>query len=217
MATLNQLVARTAERMSMVGGTGIQLYGEDRIAEMIQHKFDILFDEAWWPQFMAWYQWTLDGSTGIVTTDLTDILKRFEDIRIIYPEDSNVSLTLLPTTINPFELGGTVPVHYEGSTNAARRFLVWPKAASGDIIVHVRIKPDTYTGDQTVDFDDQALILGATYDYLEDDGTNPAATDKFQGLFESRVQQLKKNLTQAPMALDPLTRLPSTFTFTALP
>ena len=201
----------------MVSGTGIQLYAEDRIAEMIQHKFDILFDDAWWPQFLEWYQWTLDATTGIVTTDLTDIVKRFADIRVIYIEGTNTPLTLLPTTLNPLELAGTTPIHYHGTTNTARRFKVWPLAATGDVVAQVRTKPDTFTGDQTVDFDDQALILGAAYDYAEDDGTNPAATDKFQSLFEGRVKQLKNMLTDAPLSLDPLTSLPNTFVFTALP
>ena len=28
----------------MVSGTGVQIYAEDRIGEMIQHKFDVLFE-----------------------------------------------------------------------------------------------------------------------------------------------------------------------------
>jgi hypothetical protein len=69
----------------------------------------------------------------------------------------------------------------------------------------------------TIYFDDQALILGATYDYLEDDGTNPNATQKFQSLFESRVNQLKDNFNNDPISLDPVTAIPQTFSFTELP
>ena len=53
MSTLSQLIVRTADRLSMVAGTGVQTYAEDRIAEMIQHKFDVLFDEVFWPQFLS--------------------------------------------------------------------------------------------------------------------------------------------------------------------
>ena len=77
MATLSTLIDRVADRLSMVAGTGVQTYAEDRIAEMIQHKFDVLFDEIWWPQFLTWETLTLDGTLGVVTIDLTEKVKRF--------------------------------------------------------------------------------------------------------------------------------------------
>ena len=206
----------------MVAGTGVQIYAEDRIAEMIQHKFDILFDEAFWPQFLTWAQWTLDGTLGVITVDVTSLLKRFEDIRVIFPGSSNTPLTKISAlTTNPFELSGTVPIHYEalGPTDAAKTtkvFQIWPKTATGNVIVQYRTKPDTFVGTDEIDFDDQALILGSVFDYLEDDGTNPNATQKFQLLFEARVKQLKNTFNSGPISLDPVTALPNTFSFVEL-
>jgi len=206
----------------MVAGTGVQTYAEDRIAEMIQHKFDVLFEEAFWPQFCTWYEWTLDGTLGIVTTDLTDILKRFEDIQVIMPDNSNTAITKLASlTTNPFTLAGTTPIHYEAlgptfDNKTTRVFRIWPLASTGDIKVRVRTRPATFIGTDEVDFDDQALILGATFDYLEDDGTNSNATQKFQLLFEARVKQLKNTFNSAPISLDPVTALPQTFSFVEL-
>ena len=206
----------------MVSGPGVQTYAEDTVKEMIQHKFDVLFEEVFWPQFCNWYQWTLDETLGIVTTDLTDILKRFEDIQVIFPENSNTSLTKLSNlTTNPFTLNGTTPIHYAalgpGDANkSSRRFHVWPKSATGDIVVRVRTKPDTFVSTDEIDFDDQALILGAVYDYLEDDGTNPNATQKFQNLFEGRVNQLKDSYNNDPISLDPVTAIPQSFSFVEL-
>ena len=222
MSTLSQLVARTADRLSMVSGTGVQVYAEDRIAEMIQHKHDILFDEAFWPQYSQWHQLTLDGTLGIVTTDLTDILKRYEDIQVIFRGGTTTALTKMANlTTNPFELAGTTPIHYEafaaGTTYfTSRVFQVWPKAATGTLVARIRTRPATFVAETEINFDDQALILGATYDYLEDDGTNPNATQKFQSLFESRVNQLKDNLNAAPISLDPITNIPTTFSFVEL-
>ena len=207
----------------MASAAGVQIYAEDRVAEMIQHKFDVLFEERFWPQFTTWAQWTLDGTLGIVTTDLASLLKRFEDIRVVFPDNSTTPLTQISAlTTNPFELSGTTPIHYAalGPTDAnktSRVFQIWPKTATGDIIVQYRTKPDTFVGTDTVDFDDQALILGATFDYLEDDGTNPNASQKFQLLFEARVKQLKNTLDSGPISLDPVTALPQTFSFVELP
>ena len=223
MATLAQLITRTADRLSMVAGQGVQTYAEDRIAEMIQHKFDVLVEEVWWPQFLSWGQWTLDGTLGIVTTDLTDLLKRVEDIRVIFPENSNTPLTKISAlSTNPFELSGTTPIHYEAlgpndANKESRVFQVWPKTATDDIIVQYRTKPDTFIPTDEIDFDDQALILGAVYDYLEDDGTNPAASQKFQNLFEARIKQMKNTYNATPVSLDPVTALPQTFSFVELP
>ena len=44
MSTLTELIVRVEDRLSMVSGQGAQIYAEDRIGEMIQHKFDVLFD-----------------------------------------------------------------------------------------------------------------------------------------------------------------------------
>ena len=224
MATLTQLVTRVADRLSMTAGTGVQIYAEDRIAEMIQHKFDVMFEEAFWPQFLTWETWTLDGILGIVTTDLTEKLKRFEDIRVLFPDTSNVPLTKMAAlTTNPNLLkSSTRPLHYESlgplsPFKKSRVFQIWPKTATGEIVVQYRTRPETFVPTDEIDFDDQALILGATFDYLEDDGTNPNATQKFQLLFEARVQQLKNSFNTGPIALDTVSSHPQSYEFVPLP
>jgi hypothetical protein len=222
MSTLTQLIARVADRLSMVSGTGIQVYAEDRIGEMIQHKFDILFDEAFWPQFLTWEQLSLDGTLGVVTSDMTTKIKRIEDICVIFPPASSTAISKLSgLSTNPFLLTGTVPRHYAAlgptdTNKVSRVFQIWPKASVGTITILYRTKPDPFVSGDSIDFDDQALILGATFDYLEDDGTNPNATQKFQLLFEARVKQLKNMYNSAPISLDPGSAITNTFSFTEL-
>ena len=202
----------------MVSGTGVQVYAEDVLAEMIQHKFDVLFDEVFWPNFCTWATYTLDGTLGIITTDLTSLVKRFDDIHVIFSDGSNVPISkLADTTTNPFTITGTSARVYEqlGPTDAnktSRVFQIWPKTATGDIVVRFRTKPDTFAPSTEIDFDDQALILGAVFDYLEDDGTNPNATNKFQLLFEGRVTQLKRMYNSGSFPLDPFSNNIESFT-----
>ena len=209
MSTLTELITRTADRLSMVAGTGVQTYADDRIAEMIQHKFDVLFLEEFWPQFLHRDTLTLDGTLGVVTADLTEVLKDIKDIRVIFPTDSNIPLKKLSAlTSNPNLLTGTRPMFYEAvgtlvDNKVEKVFQVWPKTATGTIEILLRVKPATFGPEDEIDFDDQALILGATFDYLEDDGTNPNATQKFQGLFDVRVNQLKDALNDGPISLSP--------------
>jgi len=218
MATLAELIERTAVRLSQVAGTSVQLYSEDRIAEMIQHKFDVLFDETWWSQFMTFgATYTLDGSTGVVTSDLSSLIRRFEDIRAIYPDQSNIGLPVLPeATLNPTTLSGVSPAYYSANSSSTKVFTIWPKASTGDIQLTYRTKPVAFTSDVEIDFDEQVLILGAAFDYAEDDGTNPGATDKLQGLFESRVRQLRSLRNDPPIVLDALTRQDQVFSFTEI-
>lgn len=217
MTTFTELISRTTTRLSMVSGRGVQIYAEDKIAEMLQHKFDILFDEEFWPQFYFINQYTLDGTLGVATADLTDVLKRFVDIRFVLKGDTTTQLPILPTSINPFGLSGTTPAYIVANATASKRFNVWPKTATGTITVGLRTKPDAFEGDDTVDFDEQLLILGASYDYLEDDASNPGATQKFEAMFDSRRKQWHRMLNSLPVSLDPISQLPQSFDFVELP
>lgn len=202
----------------MVDGTGVQIYSEDIIADMLQHKFDVVFDEVFWDQFSFWETFTLDGTIGVVTADVSAKIKRFDDVGAIYPENSNTQLTKLSQTINPFTLGGSTPIHFAAyNADTTKVFNIWPKTATGNIIVHYRTKPDDFTGSSEVNFDSETLVLGACYDYLEDDASNPGAVAKFQTLFESRLKQMKDLYQKNPISLDPVTDRPQTFSFVELP
>ena len=153
---------------------------------------------------MEHFQRTLDGAAGLVTQQLTTV-KRFEDIRSIWRDGSSVPLVPLPNNVNPFKIGNdTTPRYYLRHPNPATQLLqFYPKTATGDVYIHARKKPDDFVLDSEVWMDTDLLINGAAYDYAEDDGTNPGATEKFQGLFERRLQQLKEMHGSKPILLDP--------------
>ena len=206
--TAIQLVIR---RISQVPGTSVQVYAEERIGDMIQHKFDVLFEEVWWNQFLHWQAATLDGTTGVVTIDLSTLtlngadigLKRFEDLERVIPGTRNRGLKRFPDVINPDNVTGDVPRFLEAIGDATKVFRVLPITAVGALNIHYRSKPNDFALGDSINFDTQALVLGAAADYLDDDGTNPGATDKMSGYFESRIKQLKKSRSWLPHALDP--------------
>lgn len=203
---LDTLIQKVVVRLSQVPGVGVQTYAEDRIADMIQHKFDILFDEAFWYQFMHWQDITLDGVTGQPTVNLeaqTNQLERFEDIRIAKVLGKRRTLKLAPHDLDISMVTGTSARYIEPFDDGTGKiFRVWPATTTDTISIHFRSKPDDFVPADTIKFDPQALILGATYDYLEDDGTNPGATEKFKNMFEARVRQLKLLRVQMPLELD---------------
>ncbi len=206
-ATLfEDLIQQTIRRIGQVTGTSVQIYAEDLIGDMIQHKFDVMFEEVWWNQFMNWLDATLDGTTGVVTVDVSGLpnpLVRFEDIHSIFYEDSDRPLPRFPDFTNPDNVTGTTPQYIEAVSNAQKVFRILPLTATKPIKIHYRSLPTQFVVGDTVNFDSQALILGSAYDYLEDDSTNPGATEKMSNMFESRIRQLKKSRAWLPHKLDP--------------
>lgn len=202
MTLLSALIQKVVVRISQVPGTAVQVYAEDRIGDMIQHKFDVIFDELWWPQYTGWTSSTLDGSTGVVTSDLSSLIKRFQDIRYIFFENENRPIPQLTSNINPYSTGSGRPRFFSRSSNTQKVFQIWPNDATGTVRISYRTKPDDFIATSNVPMDDQVLILGAAYDYLEDDGANPGAIAKFQQMFESRLRQLKELDANNPIQLD---------------
>ncbi len=205
------LIQSTIRRIGQVTGTAVQVYAEDLIGDMIQHKFDVMFEEVWWTQFLYWLDGTLDGVTGVVTVDVSTLLdgskdialKRFEDIHTIFPGSSSRPLPRLSDYINPDNVSGSTPQFIEPTGNVQKIFKIHPVTATGTIKLRYRSMPDPFVTGDTVNFDSQALVLGAAFDYLEDDGTNPGATEKMSRMFEARVRQLKKSRAWLPHSLDP--------------
>lgn len=206
------LIQATIRRIGQVAGASVQVYSEELIGDMIQHKFDVITEEVWWSQFMYRLNGTLDEVAGVVTVDVSSLvdgddndiaLKRFEDIHTIFHGTSNNPLARLPDFVNITNITGTTPRFIEADANVQKIFRIHPLTAEGDIEIRYRSVPDPFVIGDTVNFDNQLLILGAAFDYLEDDGTNPGATEKMSRMFESRARQLKKARAWLPHALDP--------------
>lgn len=203
--TLRELVVGTQTALSMVSGQDVQVYADDRIAYMIQRLFNALLDDLWWPDFMQYFTRTLDGVDGVATTSLEDI-KRYDDIRTVWAAQSDMELPELPPNINPMRVLSTSTMYrsrYTGPAQAQRVIQFWPKTATGDVVIHARVKPDDFTADDVVNFDPDVLISGAAFAYAVDDGTNPGAVEKFQAEYDSRLAQIKRAYSHKPIALNP--------------
>jgi hypothetical protein len=200
LQTFSQIIQSVIVRLSQVPGTSVQSYSEQRIAAMVQHKFDVLFDLEWWPQFNAWTTTSLDGVAGLPVADFTNVINRPQDIRAIYVDTFPKPLPYLPAHLNPYTITGTRVRYIEFINTPAKVFRVWPATALVDNLhINYRTKPDAFISTDVVPFDAQALILGTTYDYAEDDGAVPGSIEKYKVMFDSRVEQLRLALHEAPI------------------
>jgi hypothetical protein len=206
MTTFSDLINDTIDELAQVAGAGVQRYAEDLIASKLITTFDMVFDQLWWGGYMEWYQRTLDGTDGVVTTALTGVNK-FDDVRAVFIGNSDVQLTITSSTINPFIITGTTPRFIEELSEDTPDKIIqfWPKTATGTVVVHARKHPVTFNPADTVKIDRTLMKLGAAWQYLEDDGTNPGASEKEHNMFETRLSQLIKRHNSQPIILDPLT------------
>ena len=73
--TLSQLTQRVIHRLSMFRGTSVQVYAEDRIAQMILDNYTLAFDSFEWSNLQTWYKFTLVGINGWAVENVSDFIK----------------------------------------------------------------------------------------------------------------------------------------------
>lgn len=210
--TLSDLVQRTVTRLSMVPGVAVQVYAEDRIAEMIWHKYLMCRDELWWDELMDHVQLTQDDNgrpMENVVRELPDspvgdeiVINRYQDIQFAWSPNIRGPLKRMSSRYNP-----------AGYTRQGRTMWLGPDSAkvvrfyqhTPGLTMTLRYKRYyPYFGPtDIVPMDDQLMILGAAYDYLEDDGTNAGQTEKFRNLFNERLMRLKSQENDEEIPLSP--------------
>lgn len=212
--TLSELVQRSVTRLSMVPGVAVQVYAEDRLAEMIQHKFETVRDMAWWDDLMDWQELT-QGADGRPTENVVRelpaspvgdeiVINQYKDIQFAWHPQRRDPLKTLPKRANPAGAMRSGTTLYRVPDQAkVIRFL--PFTAGLTMMIRYRKWYGAFEPDDIVPMDDQLLVLGACYDYLEDDGTNPGQTEKFRNFYNDRLGQLlmQENDEEIPIAPQP--------------
>lgn len=202
MLTLREAIDGTLRRVSLATGVDTQVYAEDGIKQAIQHKFDILFDAAWWPQFYNPGEiFVLDGASGVVTADLTTDynLMRFMDIRYVWYHDEPRPLPRAPVRLNPALIKRRSIV----ATNQVNKiFKVLPIDTTGNVTVSFRSKPPNFENESDeIDMDDHLIITGTAYDYLNSLGSNPEEEAKLKAFFDQRLQTLTNEIEAGELAI----------------
>lgn len=173
---VSDLVIRVEKKLRMVAGIAVQQYAEDYILHSIQTAFDRLFLKRFWDAYCFRATWTLDGTTGKVTTDvsaLTNPLKNFADIQHIWYENDADTLPRLRNRTNIEGMTGTRARKWEPCAQTPSRiFRVIPITSTGDVHVRYRSKPDDFSIDDTIYLDSLLLELSSALAYLSSDNAN---------------------------------------------
>jgi hypothetical protein len=197
--TFGDIVTKVLKRLALVEGLDAQIYAEPRIQLAVQHKFDMLFREYWLPRYTTYQEeYTLDGVSGQITGSLEDKVNDWRDIHSIMWEGSHKPLPLAPMNVRDIDI--QYPSIRPNLTNPTKVFKLLPVTTIGKVWITYRTKPADFEKDSDpIYMDTQLLILGTCWDVLEDDGTNPGASDKFRILFQDALSQFNRQTFNIPL------------------
>lgn len=208
MATIKSLIERIETRLFMISGLDVQIHAEGQLEEMLRGVYNTLFDDFWHPDYTLYRSGQLDGSTGQITDDLTDVIRRFKDLHTIYyDEDEDPLPRVTPGT----SLGRVRTRSVMPSGDPKTVFKIVPFDTTGPVHFWYRTKiADKVWEDQdydtTINMDDEVLMLGVMYEWLVNDDSNQAATQEYRSKFLMRQQQMREAQWQIPLSKRKLER-----------
>lgn len=196
--TQSQLVQGVLKKVGLVTGTSVQTYTQPQIEASVQDGFDFMFRKRFWEHLSGWSTYALDGTVGIVTTDLTDIIKSLEDIKSIYINGTDQRV-VRPRDREHLNISGANPLYYVpytfGNDNFYTRVIrFYPNEATGSVDIYSRKHPGTFATDSVVPLPSDMLEWCISWLLLETDGINPANAAKCQSMFDLVYQDFVSNM-----------------------
>lgn len=190
MATLAQLITRVQSLLSLAGGLGVQTYAQPKIVEFIQMGYTTLFNMRFWNDYTTTAAFTLDGSTGKTTEDLTNVIKSFKDIQYIWYQDYATPLPKSPNNRYP---GMIRQLGFSNSGIASCPFIIYPVENTGTVYVRYRQRAITpFNENDEIPMDEELLVRWAAMMYLTFDNANQAAIQMVTNIYKSHLDTLEK-------------------------
>ncbi len=205
---VSEIIEEVQTQLSQVVGTSTNLYGTPRTLQHIQDAYLELIDEFGDRNLIEYNNKTLNGTTGVITTDLVSALdnheiNRFEDILAVWLTDHNSPLPIVPPRINIRTIEDGDARYLDANITALRPFKCYPITATNTIVVMSRAHPELpLAEDSYVYIDRLLLVYRAAYLYAEDDATAPGQITKFEKATERRIRQLKASNNNQAILLD---------------
>jgi len=211
-ATIRQVADDALAFAGSLTGAGSQHYTDDRMIGNVTRAFNLLFKKYYWHPYREWFQVTLDGVTGTITTDVFGSILDFEDVISVHIDGYQNPLPILPFSKNPFALGAStgVPRYYTAlqATNPnyeEKKLLFYPLTATGLVNVHARIHPrpdGAWEEEDEMFLDKDMLMYGAAYMEFIADDSNPAAATTCQNLMEMKFKDIMNSFASQPIPIE---------------
>lgn len=190
MATLGALITRVQSLLSLAGGLGVQTYAQPKIVEFIQMGYTTLCNKRFWNDYTTTGSFTLDGTTGRVTADLTNVIKSFKDIQYVWYEDYATPLPKAPNN----RYGAMIrQLCFGNSGIASCPFVIYPITNIGNVYVRYRTRANTpFTELDEVPMDEELIVRWAAMMYLTFDNANQAAIQLVTKMYGDHLAELER-------------------------
>jgi hypothetical protein len=221
--TISEIVEATQALVGEVAGIGVQTYGEDVMMKHAIRAFNVLHAKYPWDEYRQWFQLTLDGTTGRVTSNNSfDYVREFGDFLTIQPTGTSHEIALLHNRENPFVLNGSgYPSRYTSVpvTDAdwqAKRLQFYPLTSTGTLDICTRVYPapvdQELEAGSIIHLDKDMVTFATAFQVLAFDDTNSNALDIVRNMLDIRYNDLTANRAAKPMAISGGSGIPTNWT-----
>lgn len=209
--TVAEAITQIARNMSLVAGTNMTPYSPETAMAMLDLTHQMIRDEQEWHDFNGTFNRVLDGVTGTITEGITTVSDP-KDINRIYHESSMTPLPkvslynnkLISTTLIGFDFLSRA----EDPGPAYKLVVFYPIILTGNVRIEADLSFDMYNPATVIPVDWWLHVLGASWQWAMDDGTNPAQITKYETLYNMRLKQVKGKENNQPISLDPYAAIP---------
>jgi hypothetical protein len=222
-ATITQIVSDAVLIIGQVGGTGVNEFGEDQLIAAAVRGFNMMFKKDFWPQYLNWYSFALDGTLGVASSNVFSSVVQldFEDFVAVFRDAETVPLPVKPRNMNPYTLtsAGTKvlfwdSLHVSSAHFTNRRLQFYPKASVGSVNVLIRQHPLTapatqLTGDDTLHLDRDLLALAAAAEIMGGDDLNANALETVRAMLEDRWRTIQAGKSKHRIPVSGTTGIPN--------
>lgn len=207
-ATLREIVDDALSIVGEVAGAGVQTYSDDRMFADAIRSFNMIFKKYNWREYCTWRKLTLDGVTGMVTTNDLSFVLDFDDFIEVRRDGTNAKISVMPRDVNPYApvlLAGSTPRYwtslsatFDGANFANKRIKFLPITSTGLVNVFAKYYPvvdEAFDWTDTLYLDRDMLAYGTAYMTLAGDDMNPGAADMCKALMEDKYKTIMGNLS----------------------
>lgn len=217
-ATIRQIVDDSTELIGEVAGVGVQQFDDDVLFRHTIRAFNLLFKKTHWENYREWFTVTLNGTTGIITTDAFEQVIDFDDFIAVHVAGERNPLPTLSKNINPNTITGTRPRCYTSlsvrDVNYAKRKLkIYPVTSVGSLNVHARVYPVAppaldWDWEDPIHLDKDMLVYATSFMALIGNSLNPDSANVCKELMEMKFNVVTAGLSGQPIPIEGDTTVP---------
>ena len=205
--TIGDVVTEAQELLGEVAGPGVQAFSEDRMIRDALRAFRMVFTKYGWEQYLKWYRYELDGSTGLITNpNGLNAVQDYSDFMAVHKDGDPNPLSVVPPRFNPYTLTAATSPRYWTSLDVlhgsyeGKKLQFYPLTAQGFVNIQARVRPAVMDETTVVYIDKDLLVYATAFMGLALDDLNAQGTETCKQLMQTRYEDILASLSGHPIS-----------------